>query len=110
MSQRAKGHRFERRVAADATEVMGQQVNRTIQFRGGQSDGSDVVVKPFAIECKHYKKLGGLINRAYEQAKRDAKEGYIPICICKGDRQEPLVTMGYDDFWKLIKEWRKGNE
>tara|TARA_Y100001963_G_scaffold159983_1_gene266690 strand:+ start:488 stop:826 length:339 start_codon:yes stop_codon:yes gene_type:complete len=109
-SQRAKGHRFERKVAADATVALGQKVQRTIQFRGGQSEGSDVVVEPFAIECKHYKKLGGLINRAYEQATRDAKEGYIPIAICKGDRQEPLVTMGYKDFWELIKEWRERGE
>ena len=108
--QRNKGHRFERKVATDATIALGQKVLRTIQFRGGQSEGSDVVVEPFAIECKHYKKLGGLINRAYEQAKRDAKEGYIPICICKGDRQEPLVTMGYDDFWELIKEWRERSD
>jgi len=109
-SQRIKGTRFELKVAADATVALGKETKRTIQFRGGESEGSDVVCWPFAIECKHYKKLGGLINRAYEQATRDAKEGYIPVCICKGDRQEPLVTMGYKDFWELIKEWRERGE
>ena len=77
-AQKDKGHRFELKVAADATVALGKKVTRTIQFRGGESEGSDVVVEPFAIECKHYKKLGGLINRAYEQAKRDAREGYLP--------------------------------
>ena len=109
-AQRDKGHRFERQVAADATVALGEKVTRTIQFRGGQSEGSDVVVEPFAIECKHYKKLGGLLYRAYEQATRDAKEGYIPISICKGDRKEPVVLMGYNDFWELIKEWRERSE
>jgi hypothetical protein len=110
---RSKGHRNERQVAKDLGRVLGfedGEVQRTIQSRGGASEGADVVVEPFAVECKHYKKLGGLIVRAYEQAKRDAKEGFIPISICKGDRQEPLVTMGYADFLDFVKEWRERGE
>ena len=107
---RNKGHRFEREVAKDLGEAMGREVRRTIQFRGGATEGSDVVCEPFSIECKHYKKLGGLIARAYEQAQRDCKEGFIPIAVCKGDRQEPLVTMGYADFLDFIKEWRERAE
>lgn len=107
---RDKGHRLERLVAKDFGEVLKREIQRTIQFRGGATEGSDVVAEPFSIECKHYKKLGGLIVRAYEQAKRDTKEGFIPIAICKGDRQEPLVTMGYADFLDFVKEWRERGE
>ena len=107
---RNKGHRCEREVAKDLGEAMGREVRRTIQFRGGINDGSDVCAEPWSIECKHYKKLGGLIARAYEQAQRDCKEGFIPIAVCKGDRQEPLVTMGYDDFLDFVKEWRERGE
>ena len=109
-SARDKGHRFERQVAKDLGEALGCEVRRTIQFRGGSCDGSDVVAEPFSIECKSYKKLGGLIARAYEQAQGDTKEGHIPIAICKGDRQEPLVTMGYADFLDFVKEWRERGE
>jgi len=104
-SSQDKGKRFEREVALKASEVLGRKIYRTQQSRGGLTEGSDVVAKPFSIECKHYKKRGGLIARAYEQSQRDAGEGLIPICICKGDRQDPLVTMGYDAFWEMAEAY-----
>jgi len=107
---RDKGHRFERQVAKDLGEAMGREVRRTIQFRGGATEGSDVVCSPFSIECKSYKKLGGLIARAYEQAQRDCKEGFIPIAVCKAARLEQLVTMGYADFLDFVREWRERGE
>ena len=110
-SSQNKGKRFEREVALKASDVLGRKIYRTQQSRGGLTEGSDVVCEPYwSIECKHYKKLGGLIKRAYDQSKRDAKDGLVPIAICKGDRQEPLVTMSWDHFWTMAEAYVKSHQ
>lgn len=111
---RDKGHRFERQVAKDAGKALGfndGEVRRTLQSRGGASEGSDIsIAGHFAIECKRYKEVKGLVVRALRQAERDAKPGQIPIAICKGDREDAIVSMRYDDFWDMVQENRERGE
>ena len=111
---RNKGHAFERQVAKDAGKALGfndGEVRRTLQSRGGASDGSDVsIAGHFAIECKRFKEVTGLVVRALRQAERDAKPGQIPISICKGDREDAIVSMRYDDFWDMVQENRERGE
>ena len=110
---RNKGHAFEREVAKEAGRRLGLkdgEVRRTLQSRGGASEGSDISVGHLAIECKRYKTVRGLPVRALRQAERDAKPGQIPISICKGDREDAIVSMRYDDFWDMVQENRERAE
>ena len=55
------------------------------------------------IECKRVERLN--IYDAISQAKSDAKEGELPTVFHRKDRSEWLVTMTFDDWMKIYKEY-----
>jgi hypothetical protein len=44
------------------------------------------------------------------QAKRDAKDGELPVVIHKKNNCNVLVTMEFDDWGQLYREWEAGHE
>ena len=100
---RVKGHTFEREVAAAFREALSDPtIKRTIQYRGGASEGADVVAGPFHIECKRQKQPR--ILSAYEQAARDCAEGGYPVAVTKASRADALVTLSLEDFLEIVTE------
>ena len=100
---RVKGHTFEREVAAALRVAMKDPaIKRSIQYRGGASDGADVIAGPFHIECKRQKKPR--IGAAYEQACKDCPEGGYPMAVTKANRSEALATLALVDFLDLLTE------
>jgi len=104
-SCRRKGVEWEREVARRLAEVFGKVgARRGIQCRGG-AETADVVTPALWVECK----AGRLTNprAALRQAARDAaRTGLWPIAICKDNKEEPHVTMGFEDFLELLGEWQ----
>lgn len=97
---RAKGHNFERKVAADLREVMpGCDAKRGWQSRGGGKEEADVEIPNVHVECKHGKKPN--LRAAYEQAANDTR-GRIPVAVCKDNRRPPLVVIGYEDWLAMM--------
>lgn len=107
VNSKQKGARFERQLASRFREY-GYQARRTAQYCGNTGDASDVVGLPgLHIEAKHQEAM-----RLYEwmaQAKRDSiGTGRLPAVFHKKNNAEILVTMEFDDFMNLYREWEAG--
>jgi Holliday junction resolvase len=106
VNSKQKGARFERELASRLREH-GYNARRTAQYCGNTGDASDVVGLPgLHIEAKHQETM-----RLYEwvaQAKRDAAAGggeKLPAVFHKKNNASILVTMEFDDFMNLYREW-----
>lgn len=106
VNSKQKGKRFELLLAAKLREY-GYKARRTAQYCGNTGDASDVVGLPgIHIEAKHAEQM-----RLYDwmaQAKRDAAgngNGNIPAVFHKKNNAPILVTMEFDDFMEIYREW-----
>lgn len=109
VNSKAKGARFERQLASKFREN-GFEARRTAQYCGNTGDASDVVGLPgIHIEAKHQEQM-----RLYDwmaQAKHDAQaggKGALPVVFHKRNNAEILVTMSFDDWINLYREWAAG--
>lgn len=107
VNSKQKGARFERSLAAKFREY-GYVARRTAQYCGNTGDASDVVGLPgIHIEAKHQETM-----RLYDwitQAKRDAAgTESLPAVFHKKNNAEILVTMTFDDWMQLYREWEAG--
>lgn len=109
INSKQKGARFERQLASLFREY-GYEARRTAQYCGNTGDASDVVGLPHIhIEAKHQEAM-----RLYDwmdQAKRDsAGTGNMPVVFHKKNNADVLVTMRFDDWMRLYKEWEAGEQ
>ena len=109
INSKEKGARFERSLASKFREY-GYESRRTAQYCGNTGDASDVVGLPgLHIEAKHQEAM-----RLYDwvdQAKRDAEangEGKIPVVFHKKNNAEILVTLTFDGFMQIYREYEVG--
>ena len=107
INSKQKGARFERQLASRFREY-GYEARRTAQYCGNTGEASDVVGLPgIHIEAKHQERM-----QLYEwmaQAKRDAEgTGRLPAVFHKKNNAEILVTMTFDDWLNLYREWEAG--
>ena len=107
VNSKQKGARFERHLASKFREHGYAESRRTAQYCGNPGDASDVVGLPFLhIEAKHQEQM-----RLYDwvsQAKRDCAangQNKIPVVFHKKNNAEILVTMTFDDFMEMYKEF-----
>lgn len=106
-NSRDKGKRYERHVAG-LFKSEGYDARRGQQFCGLEGDADVVGVPLLHIECKHQERM-----QLYDwiaQAKRDARDGEIPVVIHKKNHCNDLVTMEFEDWIKLFREWEVNNE
>lgn len=98
---RAKGHAFEREVAAAFRPVAPDAERCIAQTRTAAREGCDVEGTPFWIECK----VGARPNvlDAMRQATRDRGEDTRPVLVvAKRDRESVTVTMELSAFIALL--------
>lgn len=104
LKSKRKGERYEREVASKLREY-GYATRRTAQYSGKTGQAPDVVGLPYIhIECKHY------ANRGFDydwlsQAKRDARDGEIPIVVHRIDNAPSVVTLELDRFIEIYREY-----
>lgn len=106
---RDKGARFERQVASMFGDY-GYIAERTAQHCGKTGQAADIKGVPLLhIECKHQEKM-----KLYDwmgQALRDSAntEGHpIPTVIHKANNKPVLVTMLFEDWINLYREYESG--
>jgi hypothetical protein len=106
-ASRRKGQDFEREMVRRLAEVFGEdKVRRGLQYREG-SECPDVQAPAFWIECKRGKRTNP--RAALEQASQDSiGKGVWPAAICKEDRSPATVTLFFEDFAELLREWWAG--
>ena len=109
INSKQKGARFERELAKRFREY-GYESRRTAQYCGNTGDASDVIgLNGIHIEAKHQEKM--YLYDWVDQAKRDAEangKGYLPTVFHKKNHCEILVTMTFDDWMNLYREWEAG--
>ena len=107
VNSKQKGARFERLLASKFRDYGYSDARRTAQYCGNTGDASDVVGLPFLhIEAKHQEKM--YLYDWMDQAKRDAKaneEDRLPVVFHKKNNADILVTMRFEDFMQIYKEY-----
>lgn len=107
INSKAKGARFERTLASRFREY-GYDCRRTAQYCGNTGEAADVIGLPgIHIEAKHVERLN--IYDAMAQAKRDsAGSDTLPAVFHKKNNAAILVTMEFDTWMNLYREWEAG--
>lgn len=105
INSREKGKRGERHIAGLFREN-GYDVRRGQQFSGANGDADIVGAPGIHAEVKFVQALN--ISKAMEQAIRDAREGEKPTVFHKKDREPVMVTMLFNDWIELYREWEAG--
>lgn len=106
INSKQKGARFERQLASMFREYGYTEARRTAQYCGNTGEASDVVGLPgIHIEAKHQERMQ--LYDWMEQAKRDSEgTGNLPVVFHKKNNHEILVTMRFEDFMEIYKEWQ----
>lgn len=110
VNSRAKGARFERTLASRFREYGYSEARRSAQYCGKTGEAADIVNLPgLHIEAKHQERMS--LYDWMAQAKRDSEgTGRLPAVFHKKNNCEILVTMEFDDFMNLYREWSASME
>lgn len=107
--QREKGARFERTLAS-LLRSEGFEAERTAQHSGKNGGEPDVRgLKGIHIEAKHQERM--CLYDWMDQAKRDCDgTGNMPTVFHKQNNREILVTMRFEDWIEIYREYAAGKE
>lgn len=104
-ASREKGKRGEREVAKTFQDAGYAEARRTSQYCGRTGDASDVTGVPgIHLEIKYVEREQ--VRSWYGQAVRDAAaadKGDIPVVVHRKTHSPWLVTLGLEDFIKILK-------
>lgn len=106
VNSKQKGARFERQLASMFRDYGFTDARRTAQYCGNTGEASDVVGLPgIHVEAKHQERMN--LYDWMEQAERDSEgTGDKPVVFHKKNNAEVLVTMRFDDFMQIYREWK----
>lgn len=107
VNSRQKGASYERHVAG-LFRSEGYKARRGQQYSGLNGDADVVGVPRIHIECKAVERLN--LYDAIGQARRDSRDGELPVVIHKKNYCEDLVTMRFEDWIKLYREYELNHE
>lgn len=107
VNSRQKGASYERHVAGMFKDE-GYEARRGQQYCGINGDADVIGVPYLHIECKAVERLN--IYEAVNQAKRDARTCELPVVIHKKNYCEDLVTMRFEDWIKIYREYELNKE
>ena len=102
-NSRAKGKRGELELASKLRSY-GFMARRSQQFSGANGDADVVGLPGIHIECKRVERLN--LQEAYDQSRRDAREGEIPVVMHRKNNCKWLVTMSLEDWIDFYREWK----
>ena len=80
-----------------------KKVRRSQQYAGINNDADVVGLPGMHIEVKRVERLN--ISKAVKQAIRDKADDEIPIVAHRKNREDWLITMTADDWFKLYKKY-----
>lgn len=104
MNSRQKGKRGELELAHYLKDHGYKNARRSVQYNGKAENAKcDVLgLDGYHVECKRVEKLN--LEKASEQAERDAENGDIPIVVHKKNRKPWYVTIRLDNFLDIISK------
>lgn len=105
INSKAKGAKGERELSNKLKDY-GYNTRRGQQYCGANGDADVVGLDGIHIEVKRVERLN--LYDAMAQAKHDKKGNEKPTVFHRKDRSEWLVTMTFDDWIELYREWSNG--
>lgn len=103
---REKGKRGEREFAA-LCSGHGYEARRTSQYCGKTGDAADVIGLPgLHLEVKRTEAFR--LYDALDQARRDAKDGLLPVVAHRKNNHRWVICMDAEDFFTIYREWEAG--
>ncbi len=105
MNSRNKGAAGERELAGKLRDY-GYDARRGQQYSGANDDADVVGLPGIHIECKRVERLD--IDKAMEQARRDAREGEIPVVFHRKNGKPWKATMDFEPWMGMYSEWWNG--
>lgn len=102
VNSRQKGASYERHIAS-LFRAEGYEARRGQQYCGVNGDADVIGIPGIHIECKAVERLN--LYDAMAQAKRDARQNELPVVIHKKNYCADLVTMTFEDWIKLYREY-----
>ena len=104
INSKQKGSAGEREWAQICRMQGYENARRGQQYNG--IEGKDVVGIPgLHCEVKRVESLN--VHKAIEQAKRDARPGETPVVAHRRNREEWLITMRAEDFFRMRRAYEK---
>ena len=104
---REKGKRYEREIAGRLREY-GYEARRGQQFCGHNGDADVVGLPGIHIEAKRREQIS--IYDWMSQSKAEANPDEIPVVMFRKSDCETLVTLEFDDFMRIYKEYEAGEK
>ena len=104
INSKDKGARGERELANKLKEY-GFDCRRSVQYCGANGDADVVGLDGVHIEVKRTERLS--LYDALAQAKRDEKEGEMPVVMYRKNNCEWVVIQPLEDWIELYKEGMK---
>lgn len=101
INSRAKGAAAEREIA-NILKSRGFNARRGQQFCGANGDADVVGLPGFHIEVKRVEALN--VDKAMDQAKRDASKDEVPIVVHRKNNRKWKVTISFDDFLDMLED------
>lgn len=106
-SRKSKGRAFQQEIAKAILDMFPELEPDDCRSTSMGASGEDLQLSPkarkllpIAIEAKRQESLN--FWAAYEQAKSNAKNKYIPVVIAKRNRTEPIVVLSFTNFLWLM--------
>ena len=100
MNSRQKGARGERELAGILRDY-GYDTRRGQQYSGANGDADVVGLPGVHIECKRAER--GNLYDFMSQARRDAREGEMPVVMWRRNNCKWLVVLELDDYMNLLQ-------
>lgn len=102
-SRKAKGRKFQQEIVKAILEMFTDLEEDDVKSTSMGNSGEDIQLSPkarkklpIAIEAKCQEALN--FWAAYEQAKTNSKNKYIPVVAAKRNRTEPVVMLSLTNF------------
>lgn len=105
MNSRQKGKRGELELVHRLREY-GYDARRSQQYAGINNDADVVGLPGIHCEVKRVERLN--LYDAMAQSKHDARKDEKPVVFHRKNNAEWLVTMHFEDFIELYREWEAG--
>lgn len=100
INSKAKGKRFELRLASILRNYGFKECRRSSQYCGNSGDAADIVGLPgIHIEAKHQERME--LYKWMEQAVRDHRDPMLPAVFHTKNDSDILVTMRLKDFMQI---------
>ena len=110
-NSKRKGSKAEREIVLILKDEGYQDVRRGQQYCGAEGNADVIGLPGIYIEVKRrlFKTISDWLHKASCEALKEGKSSY-PVVFHRGDHEDWMVTMYFEHWVNLYREWEAGRE